>query len=107
MTAPGHALRAATSAQVPGFGWLPPKLAGIRAVLRAWRLRHRYRRELERLRNSPPPDRGHRPVARGRGSRSDKAVLARIVAPAVRHGIADLNGKRHVFKLSQMAMCDY
>jgi uncharacterized protein YjiS (DUF1127 family) len=54
MTAPGHALRAATSAQVPGFGWLPPKLAGIRAVLRAWRLRHRYRRELERLRNSAP-----------------------------------------------------
>jgi uncharacterized protein YjiS (DUF1127 family) len=54
MTAPAHPLRSASSAQVPGFGWLPPKLAEIRTVLQAWRSRHRYRRELERLRSSAP-----------------------------------------------------
>jgi uncharacterized protein YjiS (DUF1127 family) len=50
----GHPLRSASSTQVFGRGWLPPRLAEIRAVLRAWRRRYRYPRELARLMSSGP-----------------------------------------------------
>jgi uncharacterized protein YjiS (DUF1127 family) len=54
MTAPAHPLRSAPSAQASGRGWFSPRVVEIRAVLDAWRLRYRYRRELERLMRSAP-----------------------------------------------------
>jgi uncharacterized protein YjiS (DUF1127 family) len=54
MAAPAHPLRSASSVQALGRGWLPPKFAEIRTVLGAWRLRYRFRRELERLMSSAP-----------------------------------------------------
>jgi uncharacterized protein YjiS (DUF1127 family) len=54
MPAPAHPLRSASSAQVFGRGWLRLRLAKCKAVLESWRLRYRYRRELERLMRSAP-----------------------------------------------------
>jgi uncharacterized protein YjiS (DUF1127 family) len=54
MTAPAHPLRSASSAQASGRGWFLPRVVEIGAVLDAWRLRYRDRRELERLMRSAP-----------------------------------------------------
>jgi uncharacterized protein YjiS (DUF1127 family) len=49
MTAIRHPLRSLSSGDVRGYSWLRSGLAEIGVVLRVWRRRYRYRRELARL----------------------------------------------------------
>ncbi|MGH6906075.1 MAG: hypothetical protein ACREIR_25425 [Geminicoccaceae bacterium] len=54
MTATRPPAQSISSGQVLGGRWLQSSLAEIGAVVRAWRRRYRYRRELARLISSGP-----------------------------------------------------